>query len=394
MAQSTLRLDTRRALQDGTFPVQIVVGHGTNLYLPTDIYLLPEHWDERLKKCVGGKGYGRINSILDTRLSAVKLRILELKERGQWQSLTYAQKRDMLLHMDLEQPNAGRLTLAAALDKVSDGKPAGTLKIYQQTRRYVNEFAGDAEKVYVDTITLAWVEDFAKSMTALSINSRAIYLKCLRHALNYACNHDYIAKSPFRLFKIKQEETRMRVLPVEKLRLLAQTDFPRHYNEYRDFFLLTFFLIGINTVDLADCTRDSIVNGRLEYRRHKTGKIYSIKIEPEAMAIINRYRGRKHLLRWFDKYEDFKPWQGTCNNALSRLEIDGERLQRGLTLYWARYSWATYAAELDVSKDTISEALGHSYGSNITGVYIQFKREKIDVANRKVIDYVLNESGL
>ena len=107
------------------------------------------------------------------------------------------------------------------------------------------------------------------------------------------------------------------------------------------------------------------------------------------MAIINRYRGRKHLLRWFDKYEDFKPWQGTCNNALSRLDIDGERLQRGLTLYWARYSWATYAAELDVSKDTISEALGHSYGSNITGVYIQFKREKIDVANRKVIDYVL-----
>lgn len=205
----------------------------------------------------------------------------------------------------------------------------------------------------------------------------------------HACNHDYIAKSPFRLFKIKQEETRMRVLPVEKLRLLAQTDFPSHYNEYRDFFLLTFYLIGINTVDLADCTRDSIVNGRLEYRRHKTGKIYSIKIEPEAMAIINRYRGRKHLLRWFDKYEDFKAWQGTCNNALSRLEIDGERLQPGLTLYWARYSWATYAAELDVSKDTISEALGHSYGSNITGVYIQFKREKIDVANRRVIDYAL-----
>ena len=99
-------------------------------------------------------------------------------------------------------------------------------------------------------------------------------------------------------------------------------------------------------------------------------------------------------MRWFDKYEDFKPWQGTCNNALSRLEIDGDRLQRGLTLYWARYSWATYAAELDVPKDTISEALGHSYGSNITGVYIQFKREKIDVANRRVIDYVLKGSVL
>ena len=31
MAKSTLRLDTRRALKDGTYPVQIVVGHGTNI---------------------------------------------------------------------------------------------------------------------------------------------------------------------------------------------------------------------------------------------------------------------------------------------------------------------------------------------------------------------------
>lgn len=35
-------------------------------------------------------------------------------------------------------------------------------------------------------------------------------------------------------------------------------------------------------------TLSSIVNGRLEYRRHKTNKLYSIKIEPEAMEIINR----------------------------------------------------------------------------------------------------------
>ena len=34
--------------------------------------------------------------------------------------------------------------------------------------------------------------------------------------------------------------------------------------------------------------------------------------------------------------------------------------------------------------------IGHSYGANITGVYIQFKHEKIDAANRKVIDYALH----
>lgn len=72
------------------------------------------------------------------------------------------------------------------------------------------------------------------------------------------------------------------------------------------------------------------------------------------------------------------------------MKINGKVIQKGLSIYWARYSWATYAAEIDVTKDTISEALGHSYGSNITGVYIQFKHEKIDAANRKVIDYALH----
>ena len=48
MAKSTLRLDTRRPLNDGTYPVQVKVGYGTNLYLSTGIYLAKEDWDAGL----------------------------------------------------------------------------------------------------------------------------------------------------------------------------------------------------------------------------------------------------------------------------------------------------------------------------------------------------------
>ena len=65
-------------------------------------------------------------------------------------------------------------------------------------------------------------------------------------------------------------------------------------------------------------------------------------------------------------------------------------LEPAITSYWARYSWATYAADLDIPKDTISEALGHSHGAKVTGVYIKYNRDNVDAANRKVIDYVLN----
>ena len=59
----------------------------------------------------------------------------------------------------------------------------------------------------------------------------------------------------------------------------------------------------------------------------------------------------------------------------------------GLSIYWARHTWATIASELDIPKETIAKALGHG-GSSVTDIYIDFDMRKVDEANRKVIDYV------
>ena len=60
-----------------------------------------------------------------------------------------------------------------------------------------------------------------------------------------------------------------------------------------------------------------------------------------------------------------------------------------LTTYWARHTWATIAASLDIPNETIAAALGHGYGNRITAIYIDFDRRKVDKANRRVIDWVL-----
>jgi integrase len=196
----------------------------------------------------------------------------------------------------------------------------------------------------------------------------------------------------------------MRVLPIEKMRTLVNLETRYHYTEYRDMFLLSFYLIGINFADLAGLTDDNVIDGRIEYRRAKTGKLYSIRIEPEAQAILSRYRGKDHLLSIFDRCTNVKACGGTIDNALARLGLpDGNAkhkngqpkmipLDKKLSWYWARYSWATYAAELDIPKDTISEALGHTHGAKVTGIYIKYNRDKVDAANRKVIDYVLKKN--
>ena len=73
--------------------------------------------------------------------------------------------------------------------------------------------------------------------------------------------------------------------------------------------MLMFYLMGINSVDLARAKKSDVINGRLEYRRAKTGKLYSIFIEPEAWEIIHKYEGEgEYLLDISDRcgnYKDF-----------------------------------------------------------------------------------------
>ena len=58
-----------------------------------------------------------------------------------------------------------------------------------------------------------------------------------------------------------------------------------------------------------------------------------------------------------------------------------------ITTYWARHTWATIAASLDIPKETIAAGLGHG-GNTVTDIYIDFDRRKVDEANRRVIDWV------
>ena len=65
-----------------------------------------------------------------------------------------------------------------------------------------------------------------------------------------------------------------------------------------------------------------------------------------------------------------------------------EPLFPDISSYWARHSWATIAASLDIPRDTIAHALGHG-GNTVTDIYIDFDEGKVDEANRKVLDWVL-----
>lgn len=257
MAKTTLRLDTRRALKDGTYPIQIVVGHGTDIYLKTGVYASMGDWDALTLQYIG-KGARRINAALVSMCAMVTNRIMELKETGIWNTLTRGQIKQMLTDLDLEKPTIDVPTLADVFSSMCVGRADRTKAITKSTSLKIQAFGYDPAKLHFEKITRVWLEDFYVSMSGLSINTKAAYMKTIKRAFNWAIDHDITDNDPFRHYSIKVEETRMRDLPIEKMRQLINLPLQGLYPEYRDLFLLTFCLIGINTVDLADCTADSI----------------------------------------------------------------------------------------------------------------------------------------
>ncbi len=382
MGRSSLRLDTRRALKDGTYPVQIKVGYGTNLYLATGIYLAAEDWDPRLQICTGRQAR-TINNILSTSLLRITNRIMELRETGQYDTYNNAQLRQMLTDLTLTAPTIGVPTLGQYIDKVGALKSGRTVQSYISTKRKLASYC-DVDNLRFTDMSYAWFEAFIKSMEdeGLKRNTVAKYLKVIKTVIRYAEEDEVqINKAYLKVNSRAETDTPMRNLPVETLRRIRDTKLDGKVNRYIDAFMLSFYLIGINLADLLALPKDCIVNGRLNYKRAKTGKNYSILVQPEAQAIIDKYPGKDHLLSFGEKFGSW--FRCGVNEQLGKLE-------KGLTWYWARYSWANFAVDLDIPKDIISEALGHKHGSTVTGIYIKYSLDKVDKANRQVIDY-LNE---
>lgn len=394
--KSPFILDTRRPLQDGTYPVKLSVGHGTHLYLSTGVSVEQEFFVAG--RVEGRKDAKRLNGILDTQRLRVNARLLRLKEDGKLARVSQSHLRKLLTAPDMDEvpEEDSRLTFWEIAARCIATKEGNTRTSYEYTLKKVRAFAGDSP-LYIEDIDRVWLHGFDASIGG-KVNSRAIHLRNLRHICNFALDEEYTDRYPFRKFKIRTEETMKKALTLDQLRRLLTMEVEPWQEEYRDMFWLMFLLRGINAVDLFGATPDQVVDGCLEYRRSKVGTLLSVKLEPEALEIIERYKGTGHLVSPMDRYTNHKDYLRRMDYGLKSLgrptgkrgKILGSGMFPKLSSNWARHTWATLCAEIDIPDPTITLGMGHkTAGHKTTAIYIKRNMRKVDEANRLVIDYIL-----
>lgn len=409
MASTKFYLDRRNIKPGRPASLKIVLYHRCKTkYLPLDIKLMPEQWDQTKEKIKNHPDKFRLNTTIYNIKQIVDASIIRLSRERRLRSLSANDIMDYILdeleperQQEKEKQEEDITGFLYRFNRYASRLKPGSKRTFDHTLNRLIAFKGTEciSKLRFEDITVDWLKEFDNFMenSSPSRNSRNIHFRNLRTVFNDAIDDNITTAYPFRRFRIKGEVTAKRDLSVEELRLLSFYECEECAVKYRDYFMLMFYLMGINNVDL--CHLKEIKRGRLEFNRQKTRHFYSMKIEPEAMALIEKYRGEEWLLDILDHWSNDEFFRRKMNKHLQRIG-PVTRSGRGgkktyaplfpkLTTYYARHSWASIASSLDIPIETISAGLGHEYGNRITAIYINYDNRKVDLANRKVIDWVL-----
>ena len=291
MATTKLWLDTRSSNKKKQSPIKVLIcAKRQTALISTGAYADKTYWDADAEKVFSIADRNTIN----TKAASVKCKvdevILKLSLEGRLASMSAAEIRDAAMEVinpaSLERKRREKLFEYRFL-QFANLKKASTRTIYMHTHSRMVAFAGTAlGKLSFEDITKEWLTKFDAFLqkTSPSKNARNIHLRNIRAVFNDAIDDEITHAYPFRRFKIRPVPTAKRSLSVDELRTLFAMETDECSERYLDIFKLVFFLIGINMIDL--CGLKEIVGGRVEYNRSKTSRLYSIRVEPEAQAII------------------------------------------------------------------------------------------------------------
>lgn len=396
MSQVKIYFDQRRIKNDGTFPIKFRVHHHSVFYVQTEFTATEKEFiNNQFTACANNAKVKNI--VLRRQLNKIERFLLDVDDKHQNNLLSDKEVKVKIEKLLSERDVDERLFVDVMEEKKELCRAKNTRDAYQQTIDKILFFSPDLS---FSTLTVQWLRSFEEYMIkdGLSVNSRSIHLRNIRASLNYAIDNDETDIYPFKRFQIKKEETAHRCMSEEQLRNFIHAELEDYQVPYYDIFLFMLYTIGLNPVDLFNNKSIKVVRDRLIYSRAKTGKLYSIKLEPESKHILDKYNGLDGLISLADG--DYRTFMAAMNRGLKRISVClPDRVGKGgrkiyhevcqdLTAYYARHTWATVASSLGISLDDISEALGHEYGCKTTHIYVKFDRNKVDIANRKVIDYI------
>ena len=244
-----------------------------------------------------------------------------------------------------------------------------------------------------------WMRSKGNKDTTLSYQFRT-----LRATYNKAIEAKIVAreKNPFIEYKLSHFNTKT------IKRALSKNDILKLINANcngqsklrqltHDLFSFSYLCGGISFVDIANLTRQNIVEDRLIYQRQKTHGNINLLLSKEASTIIAKYSTYQqeaeylfpilHCKRHITPMQKSNRIHKICHQVNTELRTFAKELgiAAEVTTYVARHSFATILKKSGVNIGIISQALGHQ-DIKTTQIYLsKFDNEQVDDAMKNLL---------
>lgn len=381
-------------LKNNELPLKIrVCKNRKTRYVSLGLSIKAEHWDftknHPKPNCPNRE---QLEKLIANKISEIKSQIVELKASDkEYTATSLVQKvSNSSKSVSVEE------LFQKHLKYLVEMKRTGYMLSIKQTFNSLVAFSSSLDIPFSD-IDVAWLRRYETWLRkqGKSENTIGIRFRNLRMIYNLAIEKGVVKKDlyPFDSYKVSRlhKETAKRAIQKADIQSILNysIDEKEFYTKLAvHLFSFSYFMGGINFVDMAYLTEKNIVNGRLVYNRKKTSKLINLPLSSESMKIIKLYKDNGMYL-----FPILSAYHKTEHQKLNRLHKVITKVNRALkeigvelglpiklTTYVARHSFATVLKRAGVSTSIISESLGHS-SEKITQIYLDsFEKSQIDEA--------------
>lgn len=291
-------------------------------------------------------------------------------------------------------------------DKINDmilSGRVGNARVLTETKKSFYKFCSNKDISFKE-INVELLEKYVVFLKSVGNSDGGIGVKLreLRAIYNAAIKSGVVEETyyPFKIFKVskykgtgfKRALTREEVERIEKLDL---SNYP-NLEDSRRLFLFSYFTRGMNFYDIIKLKWEDVYDGKIEYIRSKTKGKFVIKIlKPveEILEYYGRFKNDSGYVFPLLNGKELTPTQilNTKIRKLKKFNNDIKAIaklasiDKNVTSYVSRHSFATNLKHAGVSTDVISQSMGHQ-NIAITSAYLkEFEDDVIDDANKLLL---------
>lgn len=396
MATLKLTVFKAKVLKDGRHKIRIAVCHKQETSYIITNFIIDSETQFKNGQVVKRPDASMMNSKLRNLLNEYQEKLDAIKNKEIYSCI---QIKNIISKSQSEDESATfqQVCMAYENELVEKGS-SGYAGLLRQNRKYFTEYVhGDILLCDITPEIIEGYSAFLRKNKKLGETTNGMMMRHTKTIINRGIKKRMVKYEvhPYIDFSIPSSPVRDIDISVETFNAIRKSSpQEKRLRIARDLFCLSFYLGGINLIDLM--SYDFKKSERIEYVRTKSRnttvgvKVISFTIPEPAMAIIRTWMNKTTGKLDFGYKFTYKNFQRYISRSLAAL-VKSIGISEKVMFYSARKSFAQYASEIGIPDGIIDYCLGHSDKSKgVIRYYTKVRQKQADMAISRVIDYVDN----